>query len=62
MKDTNRIVWADFLRLIAILMVICIHCADPFNVSPEAARIRNTISGEASTERSCVRASPCLSC
>ena len=36
MKDTNRIVWADFLRLIAILMVICIHCADPFNVSPEA--------------------------
>lgn len=36
MKDTNRIVWADFLRLIVILMVICIHCADPFNVSPEA--------------------------
>lgn len=36
MKDTNRIVWADFLCLIAILMVICIHCADPFNVSPEA--------------------------
>ena len=25
MKNTNRIVWADFLRLIAILMVVCIH-------------------------------------
>ncbi|MDE6877657.1 MAG: acyltransferase family protein [Odoribacter sp.] len=36
MENTNRIVWADVLRLIAILMVICIHCSDPFNVSPEA--------------------------
>lgn len=32
----KRIVWADLLRLIAIMMVICIHCSDPFNVSPEA--------------------------
>lgn len=32
----NRIVWADLLRFIAITMVICIHCSDPFNVSPEA--------------------------
>ena len=28
--------WADLLRLIAIVMVISIHCSDPFNVSPEA--------------------------
>lgn len=35
-ENTNRIVWADVLRLIAILMVIGIHCSDPFNVSPEA--------------------------
>ena len=34
--NTSRIVWADVLRLIAILMVIGIHCSDPFNVSPEA--------------------------
>lgn len=34
--NANRIVWADLLRLMAILMVICIHCSDPFNVSPEA--------------------------
>lgn len=31
-----RIVWVDILRFIAIFMVICIHCSDPFNVSPEA--------------------------
>ena len=34
--NASRIVWADVLRLIAILMVIGIHCSDPFNVSPEA--------------------------
>lgn len=28
--------WADLLRLIAIVMVISIHCSGPFNVSPEA--------------------------
>lgn len=33
---SNRIVWVDVLRFIAIFMVICIHCSDPFNVSPEA--------------------------
>lgn len=32
----HRIVWVDVLRFIAIFMVICIHCSDPFNVSPEA--------------------------
>lgn len=35
-NQTSRIVWLDVLRLIAIFMVICIHCSDPFNVSPEA--------------------------
>lgn len=32
----KRIVWLDVLKLIAIFMVICVHCSDPFNVSPEA--------------------------
>lgn len=32
----SRIVWVDVLRFIAIFMVICIHCSDPFNVSAEA--------------------------
>lgn len=39
MKNENlssRIVWADVVRLLAIFMVICAHCADPFNVSPQA--------------------------
>lgn len=34
--QSDRIVWVDVLRFIAIFMVICIHCSDPFNVSPEA--------------------------
>lgn len=32
----KRIVWLDVLKLIAIFMVICVHCSDPFNVSLEA--------------------------
>ena len=36
MKNANHIVWADLIRVVAILIVICIHCSDPFNVSPEA--------------------------
>ena len=35
-SQPHRIVWVDVLRFLAIFMVICIHCADPFNVSPEA--------------------------
>lgn len=35
-NQSDRIVWVDVLRFVAIFMVICIHCADPFNVSPEA--------------------------
>lgn len=38
-KNTNtqptHIVWLDVMRFVAILMVVCCHCADPFNVSPE---------------------------
>lgn len=33
---SSRIVWVDLLRFIAIFMVICIHCSDPFNISAEA--------------------------
>lgn len=36
LTQSSRIVWIDVLRLIAILMVICVHCSDPFNVSVEA--------------------------
>ena len=36
LNSSNRIVWVDVLRFFAIFMVICIHCSDPFNVSPEA--------------------------
>lgn len=35
-EKSNRIVWDDLLRLMAVFMVISIHCSDPFNVSPEA--------------------------
>lgn len=35
-QPNPRKVWLDVLRLIAIFMVVCIHCSDPFNVSPEA--------------------------
>ncbi|MGL5318730.1 MAG: acyltransferase [Bacteroidales bacterium] len=35
-NSPGHIVWIDVLRFIAIFMVICIHCCDPFNVSPEA--------------------------
>lgn len=34
--QSHRIIWVDVLRFIAIFMVICIHCSDPFNISPEA--------------------------
>lgn len=34
--STGRMVWVDCIRLLAIFMVICIHCSDPFNVSEEA--------------------------
>ena len=35
-NQSGRISWIDVLKFIAIFMVICIHCSDPFNVSPEA--------------------------
>lgn len=31
-----HIVWLDVLRFVAIFMMVCSHCADPFNVSPAA--------------------------
>jgi surface polysaccharide O-acyltransferase-like enzyme len=33
---SDRIVWADVLRFIAMFMVIAVHCTDPFNISPAA--------------------------
>lgn len=33
-EDENRIVWLDVIRLAAILMVIGVHCIDPFYISP----------------------------
>lgn len=35
-NPSGRIVWLDVLRLLAVFMVVCIHSADPFNVTPEA--------------------------
>lgn len=32
----ERIVWADILRFVAMFMVISVHCADPFNLSPDS--------------------------
>ena len=30
----HRIVWLDVIRLVAMLMVIGVHCIDPFYISP----------------------------
>lgn len=35
--QTQRIVWVDLLRLIALLMVITAHCVDIYNVTPDVA-------------------------
>ena len=32
--SANRIVWLDVARLFAMFMVVCCHCADPFNFYP----------------------------
>ena len=34
-KESNRIVWVDLLRLIAMLMVITAHCTDMYNARPQ---------------------------
>ncbi|MBR4995023.1 MAG: acyltransferase [Alistipes sp.] len=34
-QNSNRIVWVDLLRLIAMLMVITAHCADMYNAAPQ---------------------------
>lgn len=33
--ECRRIVWLDVVRLVAILMVIGVHCIDPFYISPD---------------------------
>ena len=35
----NRIVWLDVVRLVALLMVIGVHCIDPFYISPTLGSI-----------------------
>ena len=30
----NRMVWLDVVRCVAMLMVIGVHCIDPFYISP----------------------------
>lgn len=35
-SQAGHIVWLDVMRFVAIFMVVCCHCADPFNVSPAA--------------------------
>ena len=32
-KTCNRIVWLDTVRLVAMFLLVCCHCADPFNAS-----------------------------
>lgn len=32
--ENNRIVWLDVIRCVAMLMVIGVHCIDPFYISP----------------------------
>lgn len=33
-KDSERLAWVDIIRFFAILMVIGVHCIDPFYISP----------------------------
>lgn len=61
MKNVNHIVWADLIRVIAILMVICIHCSDPFSFLLKARLNPWSITyGGVFMELSCVRAYRCL--
>lgn len=34
LPSPSRIVWLDIVRLTAMLMVIGVHCIDPFYISP----------------------------
>lgn len=36
LSQRQRIEWVDILRFIAIFLVVCCHCSDPFNIAPEA--------------------------
>lgn len=39
MKEQKHIIWLDIIRLVAILMVIGVHCIDPFYISPAMREI-----------------------
>ena len=36
-KQNGHVVWLDVVRLVAMFMVICCHCSDPFNFYPGIA-------------------------
>lgn len=37
----SHIVWLDVIRTVAMLMVIGVHCIDPFYISPTLGVYRN---------------------
>lgn len=36
----NRIVWLDVIRCVAMIMVIGVHCIDPFTFRPQCGLFR----------------------
>lgn len=38
-------VWLDVLKLIAIFMVICVHCSDPSTCHPKPGQTQTRASG-----------------
>ncbi|MBP6937553.1 MAG: acyltransferase, partial [Bacteroides sp.] len=36
-QQNQHIIWLDVVRLIAMFMVVCCHCTDPFNFYPGVA-------------------------
>ena len=44
-KLMRREVWVDKLRLLAIFMVVCCHCCDPFTFNPDPAVSNNPAFG-----------------
>lgn len=57
-KDEKRIIWLDFVKFIAIFMMIAVHCTD--NVTPAERSERGIIFGEVFMARLCVQPYLCL--
>lgn len=47
----NRMVWLDVVRCVAMLMVIGVHCIDPFTFLLRCALFPSTHIGQPSTVR-----------